>query len=262
MKGQVLVSVVMLMIIAAAASIAISTRFMKNLRSGITTDFSARSLAAAESGIERMLLLPNTTLEEYINNNSCGSACNYTLNGDDNIVSNVAVTLEFDGNTNNAYTVELSEDSIKEINLIGYAGSNLNICWNSNDASIYASYVYQSGTDYSASTYAINSVDPADPFNGFELATSGNGYTNCYSLAFSGTSPQLLRLKSVYDTTSVYLLPSSSAVIPSQGILITSKATTQDITRSVTVLKSTTSLPELFDYALYQVSETDTLTND
>ncbi len=261
MKGQVLVSVIMLMIIALAAGISLSMRFVKNLHNSVSVDFASRSLAAAESGAEKTLLIPNATLSGYINGNNCGSNCFYTITGDDGVTSDVSIALSFDGNSTDPHTVDLLTTKITEISLSSYAGTNINVCWQDSGASIYASYIYKTGTTYKANVYAVNAVQPHDPFNGFELATASGGYSNCYTIP-TATTPQVLRLKSVYKDVEAFVIPQAGHSLPSQGIVITATGTTKNVSKTVSVLKTYTSLPEIFDYALYQFSNTDDLSND
>ena len=74
-KGQTLVIIVSVMVIALAVGMSISTRFVKSLSNMSRVDLSSRALAIAEAGAEHLLSLPMDTLSGYINANNCDSVC-------------------------------------------------------------------------------------------------------------------------------------------------------------------------------------------
>jgi hypothetical protein len=71
----------------------------------------------------------------------------------------------------------------------------------------------------------------------------------------------MVRLKSYYLNTTVSIFPEDGQSIPKQGIIITSLGKSGTATRKVTVLKTTGTLPAEFDYAIYQKSPDDPLSN-
>jgi len=74
-KGQTLVIVFMMMIIALSIGLSVSSRYIKSLGILSRADNSARAHAVAEAAIEHLLLLPIATLESYAQNGTCGADC-------------------------------------------------------------------------------------------------------------------------------------------------------------------------------------------
>ncbi|HRY56822.1 MAG TPA: hypothetical protein P5014_01525, partial [Patescibacteria group bacterium] len=68
-KGQTLIIAVIIMAIALAVGVTVSSRFMSTLKNISESDNSTRALAVAEAAIENMLVVPQETLENYINYN-------------------------------------------------------------------------------------------------------------------------------------------------------------------------------------------------
>jgi type II secretory pathway component PulK len=66
-KGQTLVIVLFIMVVALTIGVIISNRFIKTLRDISQSDSSSRALAVAEAAIENILLVPQETLEDYVN---------------------------------------------------------------------------------------------------------------------------------------------------------------------------------------------------
>jgi hypothetical protein len=244
-KGQTLIIIVSVMVIALAVGVSISTRLIKNLRGTINTDLSTRTLAAAELGIENLLVVPMDDLEGYINSGSCGP-CSISITGDDGLATNINVSLSFLGSSSGPFDINVKPQEIAEINLSDYpSGRNLSICINSSEGpgplNVYMAYVYESSGTVAVQDY---------------LTTS----TGCRNVTTTGT-PLVLRVKSIYDEVSGTIAPDVGEQLPSQGILLESTAVTQDITRIARAIKSYNYLPEDFDYVLYSKSETEPLSN-
>jgi len=259
-KGQTLVIVIIMMVLALSVGITISSRFTKTLRDITEYDNSSRALAAAEAAIERMLIVPNETLEEYINFGSCGSDCVLEISGVFGYKSRADVVLSFAGSSNDPYELKGSDGEVSQVSLDGYgSGSTLNVCWN-DGASVYASYIYDQSGVIKSDIYAFNPVSYAGYENGFSEASPLYGYQNCFTVNTIGT-PKVLRIKPYNFDSFIYVIPASSQSIPSQGVLITSTGRSGNAVRTVKVLKSSASAPEFFDYAIYQKSTEDPLSN-
>lgn len=263
-QGQILIIVVAVMIIALGIGVSVSARFVNRLHNTSQTDNASRASAIAEAAVERFLVKSQQTLEDYINYNNCGSNCNLTIINPDGVVANATVTLSFEGNSIASLPLSLIKNETQQVNLTGYSNSqNLYVCWNSssgNHPSIVASLIYGSSGSYNMDTYAYNSVGSQNTSNGFSLSSSNLGYTDCFVLQ-SKTTPVLLRIKSIYDDASVYVVPGSNLTLPKQGIYIESIGTVGSTIKKVKVLKSFSYLPSQFDYVLYQKSQTSPLSN-
>jgi hypothetical protein len=259
-QGQTLVAVIVLMVLALTVGVVISNRFIRTLRDISQSDNSSKALAVAEAGIERMLLLPNETLEGYINFNNCGTACILEITGALGIKVRADITLSFIGASNDPFELKGKEGEVSQVYLSGYnSGGTLNVCWDDN-SSIYASYIYEQSSVVKSNIYAYNPVGYVGFDNGFTNSASAYGHQSCFTVTAVNT-PRLLRLKSFSSDPIIYIIPSEGQNLPSQGVLITSTGRAGNAIRVVKVLKATASAPEYFDFVLYQKSTTDPLSN-
>lgn len=259
-KGQILVATLVLMFLSLALGISISGGFISNLRNQAQSDEASKAAAAADALVEKLLLEPTETLEEYIANNSCGSACTWSVTDTTGQLITATATLSYAGNTSETFTTDLSTTMPYQLNLRSYtSGKTLDICWDT-PASIYASYIKEASGVLTSKAYAYNAADTGYPENGLPLALAKEPYASCFTVTATDT-PTMLRLKTYYLNTQVYIIPESGEVIPKQGVLITSTGKSGTATRKVYVLKSTGTLPSQFDYAIYQKSSSAPLSN-
>ena len=259
-RGQTLIAVIVLMVVALAVGVTISSRFVKTLRDITEFDNSSRALSVAEAAVERILLIPNDTLKDYVNFNSCGSNCVLEINGLLNYKARADVTLSFAGASSGSYELKGLDGEISQVILTNYgSGSTLDICWDGS-ASVYASYIYEESSVVKSAIYAYNPVGYIGYENGFSNASPLHGYDNCFAVTTTGT-PKLLRVKPLNSDAFIYAVPSSGQTIPSQGILITSVGRSGNAVKTVKVLKSAAAAPDFLDYVIYQKSETDPLSN-
>ncbi len=263
-RGQTLVIIVLVMVLALSIGIATSSRFIKSLRSVTRTQTGYRSSAAADALLERMLLKTPQELDAYITNNSCGAECSLQVTNSDGIVETATVTLTRLGNSSEPFSVPLSQSSSSEVNLAGYPNNtNLTICWNEAGLdplpSVVGMLVYGTVGSYSANSVAYNSASSVLT-NNFTQASPANGYQSCFGIS-SQTSPQLLRLRALYQNVDVMVFPHASAVIPGQGILIESTGTSLDTTTKIGAIRGSNKTPYLFDYVIYSKSDINPLAN-
>lgn len=259
-KGQTLIAIAFLSIIALAIGIIVSNRFIGNLSMFSKSDNYSKAQAAADAAIENILLLPVETLESYIDYGNCGSAC--VLEIDDflgqKIVANIS--LSYAGNSSDAYEMNLKQGEVEQLNLKDFpAGKSIDVCWNG-ETSIYANYIYEESSVIKSKVFAYNNTSYSGYENGFSQATARNGYSNCFYLTSQNTS-KIVRLKPYYNDATVFILPPPDVVLPKQGIYIESIGHAGDATRKVSVLKTYPTAPEFFDYAIYQKSEEEPLSN-
>ncbi|MFC1700516.1 hypothetical protein ACFLZ4_02650, partial [Patescibacteria group bacterium] len=196
----------------------------------------------------------------YINFGSCGADCILEVTGVLGQKLRADVSLSFAGNSSETFESKALEGEIIQVSMSGYGtDSNIDVCWN-DGASIYANYIYEEGSELKVTPYAYNPVTYAGFDNGFDNASSNHGYTNCFSVVTSNT-PRLVRIKPFYSDSSIYVVPNETQSIPSQGIIITSTGRAGNAIKIVSVLKSSAMAPELFDYVIYQKSESVPLSN-
>ena len=260
-QGQVIIIATFIMVLALAIGISVSNRFIGGIRNISEADNSSKALSMAEAAVEKMLLLPSSTLESYITNNNCGSDCQLQIVDTTGQTLRATVTLSYTGQTIDAvYPLDLSEGQTVEVFLQNYtSGQNVYVCWNT-DASIEAQYVYKQSNNTLITPYAANAAASTHTENGFSTATALFGYNSCITVPATNT-PQALRLKSYYRETEVFILPASGYGLPIQGIQIAAVGTAGNAKRKVTVVKTNSYVPTPFDYVLYQKSDSQALSN-
>jgi hypothetical protein len=247
-NGQVIIIATFIMVLALAIGISVSNRFISGIRNISEADNSSKALSLAEAAVEKILLLPSSTLESYITNNNCGTDCQLEITDTTGQRLTATVSLSYTGQTINApYPLELLEGQTVEVFLQGYtSGQNVYVCWNT-DASIEALYVSTQSSTVRATPYAANAASSTHTENGFSTATSLFGYYSCLTVPASNT-PQALRIKSYYRETEVHVLPASGYGLPIQGIQIQAVGMAGNARRKVTVIKTNSYLPTQFDY--------------
>lgn len=258
-KGQTLVAVMVVMVLALSIGITISSRYIKTLRDVSESDNSARALAVAEAAIENILMVSDEDLEQYIASGIC-DVCTLEISGESDYRARADIELSHAGLSDDMFEVRVNEGEVYQLYLSGYASdSNVDVCWDGM-ASIYASYIYEQASVFSSEIYAYNPIGYSGNVNGFTEASSLYGHENCFSVNTTGT-PRFLRVKPYNEETYLYFYPAGDQTIPSQGILITSVGRSGNAVRTVKVLKTTGSVPEFFDYVIYQKSSSEPLSN-
>jgi len=259
-KGQTLVIIFFLMIIATTVGITISNRFLGALKGLIRTDDSAKALKAAEAIVERLLVVPNETLEGYIVFGNCANACLYSITEPNGNVVRAEATLTYSGNSADPFSLNLEPGEAGQVSLLGYtSGSMVDICWRG-AASIHAAYIYEDSGILKLTPYSVNAVSSSHNDNGFDTASANHGYPNCFSLTAVG-NPRYLRLRTYYQSAGVFVVPAVGQFIPKQGIVINARGYSGETVKNVVVLKTDPMAPPFFDYSLLQTSQTSDLTN-
>ena len=259
-KGQTLIAIVALMVLALGIGVSLSSHLINNLKNFTRTSDLAKAQGVSEALLERILTIPNETLDDYILHNSCGSNCAVQIDDADNVEVSAQASLSYAGNSTSSFTTNLTTVEDFQLNLISYpTGQPLSVCWDS-PASIYASYIYDNSGAISADVYAYNATNTQSYGNGFSISTGGNGHISCFTITARYT-PQMLRLRAYYLSTSVSIYPSAGITLPKQGILITSIGKAGLVTATVRALKTSAVVPSMFDYAIFQRSSSEPLSN-
>lgn len=247
-KGQVLVISIFLMLIVLSAGIIISSRFFNSLHNFAKSDNANKALYVAESLAERLLSKETSILQGYVQDNNCLQNCYVSFEDGSEAYANISVL----GNSSDVYKFKSNQDSIVEINLEGYpSGSYLDLCWNEK-SSITAMYVYLDSGSYKVENYAYNSV--SSPYSSeFSMAYPDHSYANCFRVT-TEYNPVSLRVKTLYESAYIYAIPEPSATLPVQGISIISNGRFLDSYKRISVVKRISTVPQEFDYVLYQRS--------
>ena len=259
-KAQTLVIMIILSVLALSVGVVVSNRFMRTLKDISESDNASRARATAEALVERLLLVPNNTLGDYINFGNCGAVCALEIGGFLGQPVTANATLSFAGASADPYEMNGINGEVSQLSLGGYTtNSSVDVCW-TGTASMYASYIYDQSGVIGSSIYAYNPVSYSGNLNGFSNATALHGYPNCFTVSTVNT-PKVLRIKPINADATVVVVPAAGRTLPSQGILITSTGKAGNAVRVVKVLKSSASAPEYMDFVIYQKSGSDPLSN-
>jgi len=227
-NGQALLFVVVALTIALAVGISVSTRTLSSLKRVSSTDTSQRVIAAAEAGIERLLILSKESLDDLESANPDCSAIGGVAFGEgqcaielpststDNIKSIAIVDAEkFRLNDTNSYWFNLDPGDVREVKLVGFHSydDNLPICWDNVNAAIYITYYYYDThgdiTTVKTGFYADGFANSSSVSGFSQVSSSRTGYAGCVSLSITrgGVRPYLLRIKTLYAPIKVAVFP-------------------------------------------------------
>lgn len=283
-SGQILVLVLLVVLVALTIGLSIASRTLSTLRNTAELDQSNRAFSAAEAGIERTLALlkadPNLDCEV--------TDCTGNISGID-----AKVTVADAGGTTDAFGLStLEKDDVLQVNLDTYSGSSLDLYWGNqgdnagstcpNASAVVVSVVYKNTATnayglgkgaYDACLDAARSGNnferpsatfEVDPLNVLDLQggeTRGNyGYKVSLNLApggpyvGAGSLPVMARVRLMYVGDKPIAFDPNGNLLPVQGQQIVSTAVVGGKQRTVKVLKTTSSLPAIFDYALFNGS--------
>lgn len=249
--GQTLVVIVLVMAVSLAVGLAVSTRSLKTLKE---TSYTAQSLAAyhaAEAGVEVALKriangeCPLPTPDCSSSGTLAGASYSYTVSA---------------GGVEGNYSLTLEKDKTREIKLAEYTGSSLRVCWDRDadpdpEAALEMFLVYGEPESYSLKKYAVDGLPDRRSDNSFSLPSSGeDNYTYCYDIT-GLSSPQILRMRPLYNGTSAVVKPATAYNLPPQSYAIESTGRAGETVRKVRVTKSLPALPEIFDFAIFTPEE-------
>jgi len=287
--GQTLLFVVVAVTIALAVGVSVTTRTL-NLSSRISrTDTAQRVIAAAEGGIERLLVQPESFLDalevgtpdcSILNTSSGmdgveGEGVKSTPEGDkciiefvptsqDKITAMATVDAEkFSLNADDHYWFNLEPGYVKEVNLNGYSNNSLLVCWDNTDAAVYYTY-YNTPSDSCENMQVSKGGLISSSFSG-DISESGfervsltkDGFDVCGNIDLSRiSSPVGLRLRVLYDSAKMGIFPADPSDFPNQGYKMTSKGElTVDnevvAEKTIYLYKSFSYAPSFLDYGLY-----------
>lgn len=259
-KGQALVITFVIMVIFLSFGLTVASKYIKGLRNITQADQSTRALGIAEAAVEHILLIPIETLEEYATNGNCGTDCYLEIEADG---INMFATVEIShlGSTSEPFVMEVKQDVTHQVNLLSYPDNQpFYVCWNGSSSSITALYHFGTVGNYETLAYSYNPVGTSNASNGFDMSIPLFGYANCFTIV-SRQNSVMLRIKSFYADTNLVVIPAAGLSLPSQGISIISTGHVGTARRKVSVLITDPFVPSVFDYALFQKSPDDSLSN-
>lgn len=265
-KGQALLTVIVLTTIALSITVAISWRILSGLSRSSKTDTSARVQAAAEGGAENFLLKSNSDLEALIpicnGNYTAGIPldCKVEFEGSgqtgvgvDTISSSAAITVSTYGSGTEKVDINTSPNEVVEVNLDGYTGNRVTVCWTG--ISVLQLIAYNEDSLNKINNRCRGSS--CDKFNPIPEASGGgsSGYNQCINNV-NVQNIEGLRIRVLGGSSVIGVFPVDGS-LPIQGYQIESEAlltdldTGEPVEKVVTVRKSLPYLPAMFDYNIY-----------
>ncbi|KRT67475.1 MAG: protein of unknown function with transmembrane region [candidate division WWE3 bacterium CSP1-7] len=267
-KGQALILILLVMAISLTLGVSVASRSITTLKQVSFSAQSAQALAFAEGGIEEAL--------KCLDDGSCAVPSDPA-----------AVDLTGDGTNDFDYRITalggavldsfppLSRDEAIELSLSGYPSSTpMYISWVNtakpsevaDPAAVEFAAIYQEAGVYKVLRYAYDPDASRASENGFFTPFTGgfsvNGVTYAYRVSISVPfTPIALRIRPLYSTTASSFVFSAETgrTLPTTGSRIESTGTSGSVQRKIEVLRTNSSLSELFDFALFSGSETSPL---
>ncbi len=284
-KGQVILFVVVAMVIALGLGIAVSARTITSLSRVSDTDTSARVLAAAEGGAERMLQKNFVELEALLTSGDCDTltelestdptavadakakGCLVTFEYSPTLSSRAYVTVNYMPKTPQVKFANLTMADVKEVRLDTTENTNVRVCWSSAGGSpatiLYAGYA-QEGAEIVVKTKGAITPSAGSTLVstvGFPVASSSHDnsyaeYTQCSpNIAMNGS--QRLRIRPIDGQIEKgAIVGSNGNQLATQGFIIESVGELEQggkkIRRAVRVTKTYPyAVYSFFDYAIY-----------
>lgn len=228
-KGQIAIITLFSLAVFVVIGGSIVTQIIFEQRKAVLEEKSRQAYYAAESGIENAL--QEIYAEGAITEDSLTIG-----NAIVGITSNVE-----EGESTASAPSDLSSGEHFYLNLDGYLGSGLTICWDKSDTGIVATYFYEDASILKSNTYSFNSGDSGTPITNADNSTlSSNlcGITGpVYYVALTGLSgiPKYLLIWVAYeDNVQVAFQAEASQTFPAQYTIVTSTAQVSENSDQVT----------------------------
>ncbi|OGH36788.1 MAG: hypothetical protein A2959_00805 [Candidatus Levybacteria bacterium RIFCSPLOWO2_01_FULL_38_23] len=256
-KGQALLIIVLVMVVALTITLSVISRAVVNLRTTQEQVDSQKALAAAEAGIEQTIKSGTAIANGSFTNTKYSTTIN-DVSGSSFLV-NGGVAVEQDKGTYiwlSPYTGDATQWNQKW-------NGTLYIYWGEsttplNNAALEIAVI--SGADVASANIKRYAIDPAGRGNGFSDPFESAGYTVegktlRYRAAVTVTNGMLVRVIPVYKDS--FMAVTSATPLPLQGKIISATGCVPDCTsssqatRKVTVFQGFPELPaDFFPYSL------------
>jgi hypothetical protein len=267
-KGQALILILLVMAVSLTLGVSVASRSIATLRQVSFSTQSAQALAFAEAGVEEAL--------KCLDEGSCGIPFDpgpVDLTGDGTDDFDYRITA-LGGPVLDAFP-PLSRDETIELSLSGYpSGTPVYITWvnvaNAAEmaapAAVEIAAIYQEAGVYKILRYAYDPDGSRQSENNFFTPFTGgfsiNGVTYRYQVSVAVPfTPIAIRVRPLYSATASSFVFSAEAgrTLPTTGARIESTGTSGAVQRKTEVLRTSPSLSELFDFAIFSGSETSPL---
>ena len=280
-KGQVLLIIVLVMIVALSIGLSVVTRSITNLQISSEEESSQRALSAAEAGIERALQSQEgvTGAIPLENNSQIDNVTVDTLSGNEFLVNNGNLVLKDDGVDIGLSRYDEDNPAVRYsdpyTNFISvYWGSPNNSCDDANNqpAALELLLVTKAeGEPAQIRHYALDACANRTVANNFcgetpaatekcpkvdiydaTSAPDVNGQQFSYRAQFGVADGVMIRAVPLYASTTIGVITPQDAPLPSQGSVIESLGTSGSTQRKLSVYKGFSKIPtEFFPYVLF-----------
>ncbi len=226
-SGQIVIITLLMLATFTVIGASVVTQMVFEQRKAALEEKTQKSYYAAESGIEEAL--------KRIQQGQ-SAATEFALGG-----ANVKVDSETAGG-GAAFNIGLSLNSgeVFYLDLTGYTGSSLRVCWDKADTSVLITLFYVSAAAKKKYTYAVNTTAAQNPkIQGADTAVAGascgmtGGYY--YDLGLpTATSYDYLVVRPLYqDVVRIAFNAAGGAILPDQGETISSQGSVADLESQV-----------------------------
>ena len=279
-NGQALLFVVVAVTIALAVGVTVTSRNLSSISRITRTDTAAKAVAAAEGGVERMLMQTDDVLNnlssESLDCSKAGSdfssvtdspSCLLTFSkqATDKTTSAADIKVEkFSFNETDHYWFSVDSGFTKEVVLTTPSGSvygsnTIKICWdNPKTAILYFSY-NKDGSIKRGGLVSENFENSSDisGFDSVSYTANQKPYPLCKDDVSLVSAPYGLRITPLYGSAKIGIFPAGgSDTLPNQGYKITStgrvleEGTVKEAIK-VVVYRSLPYMPSFFDNAIH-----------
>lgn len=256
-KGQALLIVILVMVIALTVGLSIAVRTTNNIRTSTEDENSERAFSAAEAGIEQAFLSNTSVPITSLNNNTSYQTTVSSVSGGAFFLNNG--------------TALLKDESI-DVWLASYPNysapwsGNLTVSWgaasdtcspseaSNTQAALEIVVLSGSTNNPQATSYLLDPCLSRVASNNFESVVTGGGTISGKTFARSRTinisSGLIARIVPLYASTEIGV--QASPALPSQGTVVTSVGTSDTAQRKIVSYRSHPKLPtELFPFIFF-----------
>jgi hypothetical protein len=266
-KGQALVFVIATLTVAMSVAVGVTLRNLASISRTTRLDTSSRAQAAAEGGAENVLARSDAELDAIIAGGGT-TTVDFTpdVASQDNISLVAEVTVEPYTGESGLYPLTIRAGEAKEVRI--YSGASAKICWNSSDPAYLSDLhltLFDSNGTGNLEKYIVKAAGDGRPYppgapnyetNG-ETTLAELGYENCHNVTM-GADQDRVRVRALIADVDLTVVADSDP-LPTQGYKISSVGRLKDFAEGaeaesvvkVTVIRSFSYAPSLFDFGLY-----------
>lgn len=262
-RGQALLIVVLVMVIALTVGLSVVARTVSNLRTTTEDDNSQRAFSAAEAGIEQSLN-SNVAMSGNFSNNSTYTTTVSQLSGSDILMNNGGNILK-DSSSDLWLSSYPNYASPWSGNLTIYWGDSSDVCnaseFTNTMSALEMVLISGSKATPSLTHYVWDPCQARSNVNHFSYIGPSSGSVSGKNFAYKTSivvaSGLIARVVPLYAGTKVAVRAcdisgNNCSNLPSQGTVITSVGTADTAQRKISGFKSYPSLPtELFPFILF-----------